>query len=267
MPQLNQLADVANSQFFWLLLVLGVIYFAIGKGMLPKIQSTVDLREKRIAEDVAAAEAAQADAEKVEAEYRARMDASRAEAAKLTGKAKDDGAKSTEKSVGEADAVFTVSDLSSVWVEAPVATKDLGNIRTGMAAQVSASGFDAQAVGTITYISALVGEQTRSATARVVLPNPKGLWRPGLPVRLEVTGAQADVPVAVEVDAIQGLRDWQVVFGRYGQQLEARPLKLGRSDGKHIEVLSGLNAGERYAARNSFVIKAELGKAGASHDH
>lgn len=171
------------------------------------------------------------------------------------------------QSVGEADAVFTVSDLSSVWVEAPVATKDLGNIRTGMAAQVSASGFDAQAVGTITYISALVGEQTRSATARVVLPNPKGLWRPGLPVRLEVTGAQADVPVAVEVDAIQGLRDWQVVFGRYGQQLEARPLKLGRSDGKHIEVLSGLNAGERYAARNSFVIKAELGKAGASHDH
>jgi F-type H+-transporting ATPase subunit b len=103
MPQLNQLADVANSQFFWLLLVLGVIYFAIGKGMLPKIQSTVDLREKRIADDVAAAEAAQAEAERVEAEYRARMDASRAESAKLTGKAKDDGAKSTEKSVGEAD--------------------------------------------------------------------------------------------------------------------------------------------------------------------
>lgn len=171
------------------------------------------------------------------------------------------------QSVGEADAVFTVSDLSSVWVEAPVATKDLGNIRTGMAAQVSASGFDAKAAGTITYISALVGEQTRSATARLVLPNPNGWWRPGLPVRVEVTDEQVDVPVAVELDAIQDLRNWQVVFGRYGQQLEARPLKLGRSDGKHIEVLSGLNAGERYAARNSFVIKAELGKAGASHDH
>lgn len=171
------------------------------------------------------------------------------------------------QSVGEADAVFTVSDLSSVWVEAPVATKDLGNIRTGMAAQVSASGLDAKAAGTIAYISALVGEQTRSATARLVLPNPKGLWRPGLPVRVEVTDEQADVPVAVEVDAIQDLRNWQVVFGRYGQQLEARPLKLGRSDGKHVEVLNGLSAGERYAARNSFVIKAELGKAGASHDH
>jgi F-type H+-transporting ATPase subunit b len=107
MPQLNQLAEVANSQFFWLLLVLGVIYFAIGKGMLPKIQSTVDAREQRIAADLAAAEAAQAEAEAVEAKYRERMDASRAEAAKLTGKAKEDGARSTEKTLGEADAVMS----------------------------------------------------------------------------------------------------------------------------------------------------------------
>lgn len=171
------------------------------------------------------------------------------------------------QSVGETEPVFTVSDLSSVWVEAPVATKDLGTIRTGLAVQVKASGFDAQAAGTITYVSALVGEQTRSATARVVLPNPKGLWRPGLPVTVEVTSSEAEVPVAVQVDAIQSVRDWQVVFGRYGQQLEARPLELGRSDGRVVEVLSGLSAGERYAAKNSFVIKAELGKAGASHDH
>ena len=103
MPQLNQLAEVANSQFFWLLLVLGVIYFAIGKGMLPKIQSTVESREQQIAADLAAAEAAQAEAEAVEEAYRTRMDSSRAEAAKLTGKAKEDGARSTEKALAEAD--------------------------------------------------------------------------------------------------------------------------------------------------------------------
>ena len=103
MPQLNQLAEVANSQFFWLLLVLAVIYFAIGKGMLPKIQSTVESREQRIAADLAAAEAAQSEAEAVEEAYRTQMDSSRAEAAKLTGKAKDDGAKATEKTLGEAD--------------------------------------------------------------------------------------------------------------------------------------------------------------------
>lgn len=104
MPQLNQLALVANSQFFWLLLVLGAIYFGIGKGMLPKIQSTVDLRAKQIADDLAAAEAARTAADETEAAYRERMDASRAEAAKLTGKAKDDSAQATEKKLGEADA-------------------------------------------------------------------------------------------------------------------------------------------------------------------
>jgi F-type H+-transporting ATPase subunit b len=103
MPQLNQLALVANSQFFWLLLVLGVIYFGIGKGMLPKIQSTVDLRARKIEDDLAAAEAARTAADETEAAYRARMDASRGEATKLTGKAKDDSAKATEQKLAEAD--------------------------------------------------------------------------------------------------------------------------------------------------------------------
>jgi cobalt-zinc-cadmium efflux system membrane fusion protein len=86
-------------------------------------------------------------------------------------------------------------------------------------------------------------------------------------VQVQVTSDQTQVPVAVQAEAIQSLRDWQVVFGRYGEHLEARPLVLGRSDGQMVEVLSGLTAGEPYAAKNSFVIKAELGKAGASHDH
>ena len=103
MPQLNQLAEVALSQFFWLLLVLGLIYFGIGKAMLPKIQSTVDLREKRIADDLAAAEAARAAADESEAAYRERMDASRAEAAKVTAQAKDDSARATEKKLAKAD--------------------------------------------------------------------------------------------------------------------------------------------------------------------
>jgi len=116
-------------------------------------------------------------------------------------------------------------------------------------------------------VSALVGEQTRAATARIVLPNPKGQWRPGLPVKVEVVAAETEVPVAVAAEAIQTVRDWQAVFGRYGEFLEARPLELGRSDGRYVEVLDGLTAGERYAVSNSFLIKADLGKAGASHDH
>jgi cobalt-zinc-cadmium efflux system membrane fusion protein len=73
--------------------------------------------------------------------------------------------------------------------------------------------------------------------------------------------------VAVSVAAIQTLRDWSVVFGRYDHYFEVRPLELGRNDGEMVEVLKGLTSGEQYASGNSFAIKAELGKAGASHDH
>ena len=169
--------------------------------------------------------------------------------------------------VKEDSAVFTVSDLSSVWVEAPVSVQDLGGLAMGQATTVRANAFDATATSKVTYISALVGEQTRSAMVRTTLANPKGLWRPGLPVTVEVLLEEKEVPVAVSVKAVQDLRDWKVVFGRYGESLEARPLELGRSDGRMVEVKGGLNAGDRYAATNSFVVKAELGKAGASHDH
>jgi len=174
-------------------------------------------------------------------------------------------------SLGEAvqgDAkIFVIADLSTVWVDMTVAAKDLGAVRPGQKADIQATAFAAQGSGTISYVGALVGEATRAATARVVLPNPAGVWRPGLQVKVQLVAGSVEVPVAVSAEAIQSVRDWTVVFGRYGNDLEARPLELGRSDGKFIEVVSGLNAGEVYAATNSFLIKADLEKSGASHDH
>ena len=104
MPQLNQLAEVAFSQFFWLLLVLALIYFGIGRFMLPKIQSTVDARDKRVAEDLEAAQAARTQADEIEAAYRARIDASRAEALKLSAAAKAASARETEARMQSANA-------------------------------------------------------------------------------------------------------------------------------------------------------------------
>lgn len=97
MPQINQLADAAYSQFFWLLLVLALLYFGIGRMMLPKIQSTVASRDKRIAGDLAAAQAARTAAEETEAAYRARIDESRSEALKVAQAAKASSAKATEE--------------------------------------------------------------------------------------------------------------------------------------------------------------------------
>ncbi|MCI0734569.1 MAG: efflux RND transporter periplasmic adaptor subunit [Methylococcaceae bacterium] len=173
----------------------------------------------------------------------------------------------TGETLKEDTDIFTVADLATVWAIITVYPKDLGIIQIGQQAIIKATAFEAEGAGTVSYIGALVGEQTRTAQARVTLSNPKRVWRPGMFVEVELATEEVQVPVAVSADAIQSVRDWSVVFGRYGQFFEARPLELGRSDGRMVEVLNGLSAGEQYAAGNSFAIKAELGKAGATHDH
>jgi F-type H+-transporting ATPase subunit b len=99
MPQINQLPFVFASQLFWLAIVFGILFFAIGRGMLPKIQGTVDAREKKIAEDLSHAQVARVGAEQTEAAWRARMDAARGEAARLAQEAKLDSARDTEAKV------------------------------------------------------------------------------------------------------------------------------------------------------------------------
>jgi membrane fusion protein, heavy metal efflux system len=169
--------------------------------------------------------------------------------------------------VKETDDLFEIADLSTVWAQMTIYAKDIGAVKAGQKVTIKAIAFDAQAVGTIAYVGAIVGEQSRAATARVVLANPNKNWLPGLPVNVELISNEINVPLAVSVEGLQSLRDGTVVFGRYGEYFEARPLELGRRDDKYVEVLQGLNVGEKYAAGNSFLIKADIGKAGASHDH
>lgn len=179
----------------------------------------------------------------------------------------------TEKAIAqgqtlkEDDRIFTIADISTVWAGVTVYPKDLAVISVGQRVTIKATAFDISGEGPITYISTLIGGQTRTATARVELENKDGRWRPGMFVTAELVTGEIPVAVAVEMSAIQTLGEGTVVFGRYGPYFEARPVELGRSDGKLAEILHGLHAGENYAAGNSFAIKAELGKAGASHQH
>ena len=103
MPQINQLPVIFFSQLFWLLLVFGIIYFFIGRGMVPKIRSVVDQRDAKIADDLAAAQKAREDAEAAEAAYRERLDASRSEAMKVAQDAKQKAALETEKRLKAVD--------------------------------------------------------------------------------------------------------------------------------------------------------------------
>src|SRR5437764_1406254 len=99
MPQLSQLSEVYLSQFLWLAIALAFIFFMIARGMVPKIQATVDAREQRIAGDLEAAQAARAAADQTEAAWRERMDHARAEAARLSQEAKAESARETEAKV------------------------------------------------------------------------------------------------------------------------------------------------------------------------
>lgn len=171
------------------------------------------------------------------------------------------------ESVAADAAIFTVADLSTVWVELSVYAKDLGAVRQGQQVSVVSTDLGLETAGRIDFVGRLVGEASRTAIARLTIRNTEGLWRPGLFVTVKLVRDETTIPLAVSVDAIQTFRDWQVVFVKFGDWFEARPLELGRSDGKWVEVLSGLKAGDQYAAANSFAVKAEIGKLGATHDH
>ena len=141
MPQLSQLALVYSSQWFWLLITLSAIYFVVGKGMVPRVERTMDDRNAQIANDLAAADQARTEADAVEEAYRQRIDAGRAESAKLTAKAKADSATTTEKRLGEVDA-----SIDAQLIEAQVrirgvrsaAVKDIEGVAAELAKDIAA---------------------------------------------------------------------------------------------------------------------------------
>jgi cobalt-zinc-cadmium efflux system membrane fusion protein len=165
---------------------------------------------------------------------------------------------------------FTIADLSTVWVEVTVYARDLDAVRPGQDVVVHARGDSLTGPvgrGTVRFVGALVGEATRTARALVTLPNLDGRWRPGLFVSAEVVQDEETVPVAVRREAIQTWRGMPVVFARFGGTFEVRPVTLGRTSGDFVEVTRGIEAGQPYAAEGAFLLKADLEKAGASHDH
>ena len=120
---------------------------------------------------------------------------------------------------------------------------------------------------TLAYIAPVGDAPSQSVTARAIVKNPGGKLRPGLFVKGEIEIASTDAPVVVRREAIQTFRDWQVVYRNRGTLYEITPVELGLVDGDFVQVLSGLAPGETYVTQNSFIVKADIGKAAATHDH
>jgi cobalt-zinc-cadmium efflux system membrane fusion protein len=164
-------------------------------------------------------------------------------------------------------AVFVVSDLERVWVDLQVHRSDFARLRIGQRVFIDAKDGRDPIEARIDYLSPLGSFDSQTLLARVVAPNAERRLQPGLFVSARVELESVEVPVAVRTSALQQMRDRTVVFLADGESYEAQPVEIGRSDGTWTEVIGGLAAGQRYATTGSFVLKADVGKSGASHDH
>lgn len=160
--------------------------------------------------------------------------------------------------------LFTILDERVLELHLQVFPTDASKIKTGQAITINSNGQQAQT--RTEYITPRHGE-TPTLEVHAPIDNSAGNWVPNQAVEGWVSIAQTPVALLIDNRALQGFRDWQVVFIKIDNTYEIRPLELGRSDGQFTEVLSGLNPGDIYVVENSYLLKSDLEKSGASHDH
>lgn len=178
---------------------------------------------------------------------------------------------SREASVGsvavEGAPLFEIADLSEVWVDLHVFGRDAQHIAAGARVQVTRMGDGATAETVIERVLPGTATASQSTIARARLRNADGLWRPGSAVAARITVSARAARLLVPLAALQTFRDWEVVFIRVGDTYEVRPVQLGQRDATSVEVLSGLEPGDQVVVAQSYLVKADVEKAGANHDH
>lgn len=167
--------------------------------------------------------------------------------------------------------LFVVADYRELWAELSLFPRDLARVKAGQVVRIEAVEGGLAAEGRIVRIAPAEGGAHGAPalvyTARLVVNNADGRWTPGLFARGVVRIGQAKVPLAVRRSGLQAFRDFTVVFEQVGETYEVRMLELGRQDETWAEVLGGIEPGAKYVAGNSYLIKADIDKSGASHDH
>jgi cobalt-zinc-cadmium efflux system membrane fusion protein len=177
-----------------------------------------------------------------------------------------------EVAVGQAvdhqSILYTVADLSRVWVDFPIYPQSAGRVRPGQHVRIrSESGPALAGEGVIRYVGPLLEQDTRVSYGRVVLDNRDRRWQPGLYVTAAVTVERVEVAVAVPDEAIVRMREGAAVFRAAGNRFEVQPVVVGRTDGIRTEIVEGLEPGAAIVVSNAFLLKAELGKSEAGHEH
>jgi cobalt-zinc-cadmium efflux system membrane fusion protein len=168
---------------------------------------------------------------------------------------------------GESTALYEIADLSALWVDLHIFGADAQHIRAGAPVEVTRLADGATAMTTLERVLPGTATASQSTVARATIANADGLWRPGSAVKARITVDREPVAMVVPLSALQSFRDWTAVFVRIGDTYEVRPLELGKRDGTQVQVLAGLNAGDLVVVEQSYLVKADIEKSGASHDH
>ena len=174
--------------------------------------------------------------------------------------------------VGEDTDVFVIAGLDTVWIDLNVPQKDLSSIRKHQKVTISASGLGiADVTGEVGFVSPIIDEETRTAIARVVIPNTDGTWRPGLFVTALLTAKQLDADILVPNEAIQSLGGECVVFVPDEGGFKSLAISPGRSNRTHTEIAAGLRSGQEFVTTGAFELKAKIVTSGldahAGHGH
>jgi membrane fusion protein, heavy metal efflux system len=164
-------------------------------------------------------------------------------------------------SQGDPTDLYTIADLSTVWVDLAVPTADLDSIEEGQAVVITSGGDSGKrGEGRIIFISPLVHPDTRAARVIAEIDNKSLLWRPGSVVTAGIVIKKEPVDVRIPRAALQTIGGEHVVFARTPGGFQRRAVRTGKSDEQALEITSGLSAGEQIAVKNTFLLKAELGK-------
>lgn len=183
--------------------------------------------------------------------------------------------------VGSDDELFLIADLSTVWIDLNASQGELPSIREGQEVLVR---FDPSAAsdteerqpaqpgipdaqGKVKYIDALIAEDTRKATVRLVLANPQGRWKPGMFVTGYLSTTQVAADVLVPLASVIKFEGQNTVFIQDDHGFVPRPVQLGRQSATQVEILDGLSVGDRYVTEGAYLVKAEVGKSEAGHGH
>ena len=167
----------------------------------------------------------------------------------------------------EGMALYEIADLSELWVDLHIFGADAQHIRPGVPVTVTRMSDNVTAETILERVLPGTATASQSTVARASIRNIDGLWRPGSAVKARITVEQQQATLRVPLAALQDFRDWKVVFIRVGDTYEIRPVELGKRDATQVEVLSGLKAGDQVVVEQSYLVKADIEKSGASHDH